>query len=167
MFCQNTPCAVWHFSIYSLHSMSTLPTELVSLFGSSLFGSVIRLFSLSLISRHRERLIKLCKNKVAFNNIELARKCQHPGLQITRRAIALLAVFSIILLPKLIAIFKPEIPIAVGYSQIKDGFLFFSSAYEKIHWSQFHGLVITPLDTHLLSAIVGLYFGSALVDFKA
>ncbi len=28
---------------------------------------------------------------------------------------------------------------------------------------QFLGLVITPLDTHLMSAIVGLYFGGSLV----
>jgi hypothetical protein len=27
----------------------------------------------------------------------------------------------------------------------------------------FNGLIITPLDTHLMSAIVGLYFGGSLV----
>jgi len=30
---------------------------------------------------------------------------------------------------------------------------------DKIH----NGVVITPLDTHLMSAIVGLYFGGSLV----
>lgn len=102
-----------------------------------------------------------------MTSIDQARNVPQSGLQVTRRAIALLAVFAIIVLPKLLAIFKPEVPIAIGYSQISDGFLFFSSACEKIRWCQFHGLVITPLDTHLLSAIIGLYFGSALVDFKA
>ena len=147
--------------------MQTLPTELVSLLGSSLFGSTVRLLSFSLMARHRERLFKLYHKKLTMTSIDQARKAPQSGLQLTRRAIALLAVFSIILLPKLIAVFKPEIPIAIGYSQLSDGFLFFSSACEKIRWSQFHGLVITPLDTHLLSAIIGLYFGSALVDFKA
>jgi hypothetical protein len=28
---------------------------------------------------------------------------------------------------------------------------------------EFFGVVITPLDTHLMSAIVGLYFGGSLV----
>jgi hypothetical protein len=28
---------------------------------------------------------------------------------------------------------------------------------------EFAGIVITPLDTHLMSAIVGLYFGGSLV----
>ena len=28
---------------------------------------------------------------------------------------------------------------------------------------QFFGVVITPLDTHLMSAIIGLYFGGSLV----
>lgn len=147
--------------------MQTLPSELISLLGSSLFGSTVRLLSYSLMAHHRERLFKLCHKKITMASIDQARKTPQSGLQITRRAIALLAVFSIILLPKLIAVFKPEIPIAIGYSQLSDGFLFFSSTCEKIRWSQFHGLVITPLDTHLLSAIIGLYFGSALVDFKA
>lgn len=147
--------------------MQTLPSELVSLFGSSLFGSTVRLLSFSLMAHHKERLFKLYRKKITMASIDQARKIPQSGLQITRRTIALLAVFSIILLPKLITIFKPEIPITIGYSQLSDGFLFFSSASEKIRWSQLHGLVITPLDTHILSAIIGLYFGSALVDFKA
>jgi hypothetical protein len=29
--------------------------------------------------------------------------------------------------------------------------------------SEYFGVVITPLDTHLMSAIIGLYFGGSLV----
>jgi hypothetical protein len=32
-----------------------------------------------------------------------------------------------------------------------------------VEWKQLKGLVITPLDTHLVSAIVGLYFGASIV----
>ena len=32
-----------------------------------------------------------------------------------------------------------------------------------VQWKEMVGLVITPLDTHLMSAIIGLYFGGSLV----
>ncbi len=146
--------------------MYTLPTELISLFGSSLFGSSIRLVSFALLARHRERLFALHKKHLLEISVANARNARPQGVQITRRIIALLAVFFVIVFPKLIAIIHPEIPISVGYSQSTSGFLFFSSACDKVHWTQLKGLVITPLDTHLLSAIIGLYFGSALVDLK-
>lgn len=142
-----------------------IPSELVSLLGSSLLGSGMRIFSFLLMAHHRERLMRLCKASVQESTIVSARKAS--GLQLTRRIIAVSAVFFVIIWPKLVAVFFPEIPISVGYSQISNGFWFFSSAYEKLHWIQLQGLVITPLDTHLLSAIIGLYFGSALVDFKS
>ncbi|MDR2396809.1 MAG: hypothetical protein LBD69_03085 [Puniceicoccales bacterium] len=143
--------------------MNTLPTELISLLGSSLFGSSMRLVSLALLTRHRERLFALHKRHLLEISIANARNTPHKGIQLTRRMIALMAVFFVIAFPKLMALLHPELPISVGYSQISNGFLFFSS-YEKIQWTQLKGLVITPLDTHLLSAIIGLYFGSALVD---
>lgn len=147
-------------------AMNTLPTELVSLLGSSMFGSIIRLIGFSVTSRHRERLIKLYTSQKMSQSIDRARKHPSVGLQLTRRAIALIAVFAIILLPKLASLLCPDIPIFIGYNQSTDGFLFFSG-HNKLTWTQMHGLIITPLDTHLLSAIIGLYFGSALVDFKA
>jgi hypothetical protein len=30
-------------------------------------------------------------------------------------------------------------------------------------WKPLEGLVITPLDTHVVSSIIGLYFGGSLV----
>ena len=34
---------------------------------------------------------------------------------------------------------------------------------ETMRWVAFNGLVITPLDTNLVSAIIGMYFGGSLV----
>lgn len=147
--------------------MNTLPSELVSLLGSSIFGSSMRLLSFMLMAHHREKILKLTKAHLRESSISMARNHPRSSLQLTRLFITILAVFSIIVLPKIIAILNPEIPISIGYSQICDGFLFFSSSSEKIRWTELRGLVITPLDTHLLSAIIGLYFGSALVDIKA
>ena len=32
-----------------------------------------------------------------------------------------------------------------------------------MRWVEFYGLVITPLDTNLVAAIIGMYFGGSLV----
>ena len=146
--------------------MNTIPTELISLFGSSLLGSSIRLANLAILARHRERLFALHKQHLLEVSVANARNTPHKHIQLTRRIIALIAVFFVIAFPKLVALFHPDIPIHVGYSQTTGGFLFFSGS-EKILWTQLKGIVITPLDTHLLSAIIGLYFGSALVEARA
>ena len=73
------------------------------------------------------------------------------------------AVGAIIVWPKIIAVFWPEIPVTVGYTEFKPGFLFFTEGQESVKWQYLRGLVITPLDTHLVSAIIGLYFGASMV----
>lgn len=80
----------------------------------------------------------------------------------TRRLIALSAVFAIIVLPKLVAVFYPEVSVYVGYSEMQTSFwtLLFGGGQEMIKWQIAQGFVITPLDTHIVSAIVGLYFGA-------
>jgi hypothetical protein len=145
--------------------MNNMPSELLSLFGSSLFGSLMRVWSFSTIARHRERLLALHRRGAnPAVGPDTPRSSKYFGASWTRRLIALTAVFFVIAFPKLLAVWKPDLLISIGYPQMEDGFLFFSSAGEKIRWVQLKGLVITPLDTHLLSAIVGLYFGSSLVE---
>ena len=75
------------------------------------------------------------------------------------------AIFSIVVLPKLIPIFAPEVQIIVGYLEFKPGFLFFTEGKEIMKWVPMAapGIVITPLDTNLVAAIIGLYFGGSLV----
>jgi hypothetical protein len=79
----------------------------------------------------------------------------------TRRIIALSAVFSIIVLPKLVAVWYPEVSVVVGYTEMQGGFWdWIFGTQEAIQWKSAYGFVITPLDTHIVSAIVGLYFGA-------
>jgi hypothetical protein len=77
--------------------------------------------------------------------------------------IALAAVFAVIVWPKLVVVFWPEIPVTVGYTEWNPGFLFLTEGKETTTWQSLSGLVLTPLDTHLLGAIVGLYFGASMV----
>jgi len=81
----------------------------------------------------------------------------------TRRIIALSAIFSIIVLPKVAPLIYPDTPwiVTVGYLEMQGGFLAWLFGPEQAtEWVSFQGLVITPLDTNLVAAITGLYFGS-------
>jgi len=140
-----------------------LPVELISLFGASLFGGVMKIWAGAIQTRRLERLMGMQAFGQRMKFIENARSFDNRGFQWTRRLIALTAVFFVIALPKIVSILHPEIAIHIGYPQLSKGFLFFSSDYQKIKWIALKGLVITPLDTHLLSAIIGLYFGGSLV----
>ena len=94
--------------------------------------------------------------------IEKARKYRSKRAEKVRGAIALITVFSVVLLPKLAAIFFPTLNVMVGYMEWTPEWLFgIREGYESIGWKMIPGgLVITPLDTMLLSAITGFYFGA-------
>ena len=94
--------------------------------------------------------------------IDRARRYENPHFQWTRRLIALGAIGAIIIWPKVVAVFYPEIAVTVGWTQFNPGFLFLEGR-DIVQWKEMVGLVITPLYTHLVSAIVGLYFGGSLV----
>ena len=83
------------------------------------------------------------------------------GFAWTRRIIALSSVFAIVVFPKLVAVYYPEVAVTVGYTQWNPGGLF-RSGREVFDWITFQGLVITQLDTNLVSAIIGMYFGGSL-----
>jgi hypothetical protein len=57
-----------------------------------------------------------------------------------------------------------DISVIVGYLEFKPGFLFLPEK-EIMKWVTLssNSLVITPLDTNLVAAIIGLYFGGSLV----
>lgn len=141
-----------------------MPTELITLLGSSLLGGIMRIWARAAETRRQERLLHLQALRQNADIITAARKYENRGFQWTRRLIALTATFFIIAFPKIVAVWFPETPIQIGYPDLDRGFLFFSSDAQVINWKALQGLVITPLDTHLLSAIIGLYFGGSLTN---
>mgnify|MGYP004284014265 CR=1 FL=1 len=78
--------------------------------------------------------------------------------------IALTAIFAIVVLPKILPLISPDAHVIVGYTEWKPGFLFFEGK-DVMQWVPMahKGIVITPLDTNLVAAIIGLYFGGSLV----
>jgi|TARA_B100001094_G_C18028905_1_gene719044 hypothetical protein len=142
-----------------------IPFEMITMLGSTVLGGVMSIWSQKIKAKESEQKLLIERNAVQQKGFKSAREYENTGFQWTRRIIALTAIFSIVVLPKLIPIFAPEVQIIVGYLEFKPGFLFFTEGKEIMKWVPMAapGIVITPLDTNLVAAIIGLYFGGSLV----
>ena len=140
-----------------------IPLELITMLGSGLLSGVMTLWGQS--AKAKQDAFQRAIDGLAAQSqaTDLARRYENKGFQMTRRVIALSAVFAVIVWPKLVAVFWPEVPVTVGYTEWNPGFLFLTDGKETTTWQSLSGLVLTPLDTHLLGAIVGLYFGASMV----
>jgi len=139
------------------------PFEIITMLGSTVLGGVMSIWADSRKAKAEEQQLLITRGKFQLQAVEAARNVKDTGFQWTRRIIALTAVFSIVVLPKLVAVFAPDVLVTVGYTEFKPGFLFFTKDVEIFKWITFEGLVITQLDTNLVSAIIGMYFGGSLV----
>ena len=132
--------------------------------GSTVLGGVMSIWGQSMKMKQEQN--KMLMERASFNakQVAMARDAGKNDKHFawTRRLIALSSVFAIIVLPKLVAVFYPEVSVIVGYTEIQAGFLdfIFGPGEEMVKWKYAQGFVITPLDTHIVSAIVGLYFGA-------
>ena len=144
--------------------MLGLPLELITMLGSTVLGGVMSVWGQSIKAKEAQQ--KMLMERANFNaqQVNTAREAGKTDKHFawTRRLIALSAVFAIIVLPKVVAVWYPEVSVIVGYSEIQGGFLknLFGGGSEVVKWQAAQGFVITPLDTHIVSAIVGLYFGA-------
>lgn len=139
-----------------------IPMEAVTMLAGAGVGGLMKMWGMKaeIESKKNEYLYKMSTLK--NDSFQAVREIKDVKFQWTRRIIALTLVFSVILLPKLVAIFSPGTEVVVGWTQWNPGFLFFAGN-EEIMWKSVTGLVITPLDTHLMSLVGGLYFGGSLV----
>ena len=139
-----------------------IPFEIITMLGSTLLGGLMSLWSQSIKAKQAQQVMLMERAKFQQKAVKSAREYDNAGFQWTRRIIALTAIFAIVVLPKVVAVFYPEISVTVGYTEFRPGF-FFISEKEVLKWRALQGLVITPLDTNLVGAIVGMYFGGSLV----
>ena len=65
-------------------------------------------------------------------------------------------------LPKIVPVFF-DVSVFLTWTEFSRGFLFLIEQKEMLVDRQFAGVVITPMDTHLMASIIGLYFGGSLV----
>ena len=137
---------------------------MITMLGSTILGGVMSIWSQSIKAKQAEQKMLLARADKQAKLFKEAREYENPGFQWTRRIIALTAVFAIVLFPKLLPLLQPDASVIVGYLEFKPGFLFIPEK-EIMKWITLssNSLVITPLDTNLVSAIIGLYFGGSLV----
>jgi len=141
-----------------------MPFEMITMLGSTVLGGVMNIWSQSIKAKREEQKLLIQRADVQMKGFKEAREYDNVGFQWTRRIIALTAVFAIIVLPKILPLIDPEANVIVGYLEFKPGFLFFEGK-DVLKWEVLStkGIVLTPLDTNLVSAIIGLYFGGSLV----
>ena len=139
-----------------------MPFEMITMLGSTVLGGVMSIWSQSIKAKQAEQKMLLQRAEVQTKAFKEAREYENTGFQWTRRIIALTAVFMVIAYPKLVPVFF-DIPVVLTWTEFKSGFLFLIDQKEVLMDKAFAGVIITPLDTHLMSAIVGLYFGGSLV----
>jgi hypothetical protein len=131
--------------------------------GSTVLGGVMSIWGQSIKAKQAQNEMLLQRAEFNRGAVDEARNAGKTDKHFawTRRLIALSAVFAIIVLPKLVAVFYPEVNVIVGYTEVEGGILnWLLGANETVRWQAASGFVITPLDTHIVSAIVGLYFGA-------
>jgi len=143
--------------------MFGLPLELITMLFSTILGGVMSIWGQSNKSKAEQNKMLLSRANFQAEQVNAARDAGKTDSHFawTRRLIALSAVFSIIVLPKVVAVWYPEVNVIVGYTEVQGGFTnWLFGPEEAIKWITAKGFVITPLDTHIVSAIIGLYFGA-------
>ena len=141
------------------------PFEIITMLASTVLGGLMSVWAESRKAKAEQQ--KLLITRGEFGMKERQQSLDHvlkdKGFAWTRRIIALTSVFAIVLLPKLVAVYYPDVSVTVGYTNWNPGFWFIKEGREVFEWITFQGLVITQLDTNLVSAIIGMYFGGSLV----
>ena len=144
------------------------PFEIITMLASTILGGVMSIWAESRKAKAENEKLLITRGefdmKARKQSIEAGQKDK--GFAWTRRIIALSSVFAIVVFPKLVAVYYPDVLVTVGYTQWNPGFMFFTEGREIFELITFEGLVITQLDTNLVSAIIGMYFGGSLAKGK-
>ena len=142
------------------------PFEIITMLGSTLLSSLLSIWSQSRKAKEEQQKLLITRGEFEMKAIKAARDVKDKGFAWTRRIIALVSIFAIVLLPKLVAVLYPDVDVTVGFTNWRPGFWFFRDGRDVFEWITFQGLVITQLDTNLVSAIIGMYFGGSLAKGK-
>jgi hypothetical protein len=139
------------------------PFEIITMLASTVLGGVMSVWAESRKAKAEAHKLLITRGEFEMKARKAARDVKNKGFAWTRRIIAITSVFSIVVLPKLVAVYYPTVDVTVGYTNFQPGFWFLKEGRDVFEWITFQGLVITQLDTNLVSAIIGMYFGGSLV----
>ena len=141
--------------------MFGIPTEVITMLGSTVGGAVMKMWSQSNADKAEQynRLIGNFKESEASK--ESARAFQNPNANWIRRflVISFMAMAAYILLAPAIFNTTTQVPIIST-----EGFklLFLDFTHEVTEYIQLEGIVTPEWLSHSIMAVVGLYFGSSI-----
>ena len=139
-----------------------IPMELISMLGSTVLGGVMSIMAQKAQAQAEREKMLMARAEFAGKQTDAARAVSAPHTKHTRRWIALMCVFSIIVVPITAPIFV-DIPVYMGYTEtVSQGWWIFASDYDVTKWQPMTGIVIGPLQSHTIFSIIGLYFGGSL-----
>ena len=140
----------------------SIPLELLTMGASALSTGILTIWSQSLKAKQQAHVALIERGNLQNEIFSRAREFKGTkSFQFTKRLIALSCVGAIIIMPKVLPIFGIET--TIGWTQIESGFWFWSDDETKVVWHTVKGLALTPLDTHVVSSIIGMYFGASVV----
>ena len=91
-----------------------LPVELITMLGSSVLGGVMSIWGQSIKSKEANNKMMMAMMSKEADVIDKARRYENPHFAWTRRLIALSAIGAIIVWPKVIAVFYPDIAVRLA-----------------------------------------------------
>lgn len=151
-----------------------ITTGLVTFFVSTVVGSVFKLIAAKMENTKLLEEAKLRALNSRAKVVDDARRYENKGFQITRRVIAISVTMTVLVFPLLVPMIYPlvypeefllagmEPSVWFGYDVVKEGFWPFTSDSTTTVWKEMKGAVITPFHTEIVSAIIGMYFGTAI-----
>ena len=100
-----------------------LPVEMITMLGSSLLGGAMTIWGQSIKAKQQQQVMLMERAKFQMSAIEKARAYDNKGFQWTRRIIALIAVFFIIVWPKIVPVIF-DVSVFLTWTELSRGFLF-------------------------------------------
>lgn len=145
---------------------SAIPVELITGGISALLSFSASIMAMKSKQRAEEQRMLLERHTAGESSKKRAEggsKANQEEKRWTRRAIAITAVLSILVFPMVAPLLG--LSVVTGWTEMSGGFWPIVDPTSHMVWHQVGGgVVITPLHTHTLMAIVGFYFGSSAAE---
>tara|TARA_R110002012_G_scaffold143457_1_gene301670 strand:+ start:679 stop:1110 length:432 start_codon:yes stop_codon:yes gene_type:complete len=139
-----------------------IPMELISMLGSTVLGGVMSILAQKGQAEQEKQKMLMQRAGFAAKQTDKARDVKDAHTKHTRRWIALMCVFSIIVVPIMAPIFTDVNVIYQIVTEADSGWWIFGSTYETSVWKEGNSIFITNLQSHTIFSIIGLYFGGSL-----
>jgi len=140
------------------------PLEILTAGGGALVGLTGKLMANAQQYRQETTMMAMRLDQAQMKFIEKARSFKDSKFDFAKRTIALTIIFSVFVLPAIML--HLGFPITMGYTELKPGFSFLSiftiGGGEATTWKEVSGFAITPLHTHGVMAVLGMYFGFSI-----